>query len=202
MPSSFTSSLKFELMQAGDFVNTWGDPKLNGVLQNIETAIVGVRIIALTGDYTLTGSNLGANDARYAILKFTGAGPYVITVPSASNVFKIWNACSAALTFTTGAGATVAVDPGDIVEVFCDGSNVETLGYGGVSLKAYIASVVVGGGATVPSLVGNAGKFLTNNGSIASWANPTVSDISNYASDQATKTAAATALAVAFAVSL
>jgi hypothetical protein len=202
MPSSYTTSLRVELQFTGENVNVWGD-RLNTGLQRIEQAIAGMRTVALSGDYALTTSNTTDDDARHAILKFTGgAGPYTVTLPSVSKVYKIWNASDATLTLTTGAGAAVQVGPTDIVEVFCDATNVKTPGYGGSSLKDYIASVVVGGGASLPSLVGSTGKWLTNNGAITQWALPTVTDISNYASDQAVKTAGATALAIAFAVTL
>ncbi|HEY3697051.1 hypothetical protein [Phenylobacterium sp.] len=202
MPSSYTTSLRLEKQFTGENVNVWGD-RLNTAIERTEQAIAGLRPIALTGDYTLTTSNTVTDDARYAMLKFTGgSGAFSVRLPSVTKAYKVWNATTGLIVFTTGAGATVQVDTTDIVEIFCDGSNVKTLGYGGASLKAYIASVVVGGGATVPSLVGAAGKWLTNNGSITSWAYPSTSDISNYASDQAAKTATATALAIAFAVAL
>jgi hypothetical protein len=203
MPSSYSTSLRIELQFTGENVNVWG-ARLNTGLERLDTAIAGVNTIALTGDYTLTTSNTASDDSRAAVLKFTGAltSPAVVTIASVSKLYRIWNASGNTLTFTTGSGATVQVADTDIVDVFCDGTNVKTLGYGGNSLKDYIASVVVGGGASLPSLVGNSGKWLTNNAAIASWALPTTSDISDYATDQAAKTAAATALAIAFAATL
>jgi hypothetical protein len=202
MPSSYTNSLRLELQFTGENVNVWGD-RLNTVITRAEQAMAGVRTIALTGDYALTASNTTDDDARYAVLKFTGGtGPFTVTIPSVSKIYKIWNASGATLTITTGAGATVQIAPADIVEVFCDGTGVKTLGYGGNSLKDYIASVVVGGGASLPSLVGNSGKWLTNNGSVAQWALPTTNEISNYASDQAAREAALTASNRAFAVAM
>lgn len=202
MPSSYTSSLRLELQFTGENVNVWGD-RLNTVIARADQAVAGVRTIGLTGDYALTTSNTSDDDARHAVLKFTGgAGPWTITVPSVSKIYKVWNASGATLTFTTGAGASLQVAPTDIVELFCDGTNVKTLGYGGNSLKDYIASVVVGGGASLPSLSGNAGKWLTNNGSIAQWALPTVADISNYASDQASREAAITTAYKNFAIAM
>lgn len=199
MPSSYSSRLRLELQFTGENTNVWGS-RLNTAIERLDLSIAGITTIALTGDYTLTTSNTADDDARYAILKFTGgAGPWTITLPAVAKKYQVWNASSATLTFTAG-GTTTAISTTDIVDIFCDGSNVKTLGYGGSSLKDYIASVVVGGGASLPSLSGNSGKWLTNNGTIASWALPTVSDISNYASDQATKTTAATALAIAFAI--
>lgn len=202
MPSSATTSLRLEKMAAGENVNAWGDPKLNAVITRIEEAIAGLVTIALTADATLTSTNYVEDQARYAMLKFTGTGPYTVTVPSVTKSYKVWNAMSAAVTITTGSGTTVVIAASDIVSVFCDGTNVKADGYGGVSLKDYIDSVVVGGGASLPSLVSNSGKWLTNNGAIAQWAYPTVAAISDYASDQANKQSKATGLAVAFALVL
>ena len=116
-------SLRIELQFTGENVNVWGE-RLNTGLQRVEYAIAGLRSIALTGDYALTTSNTADDDARYAILKFTGgAGPYTVTIPSVSKIYKVWNASSATITFATGAGSTVQVAPTDIVEVFCDGAN-------------------------------------------------------------------------------
>ena len=65
---------------------------------------------------------------------------------------------------------TVAIDDGDIVHISTDGTDFKTLGYGGLSLKAYISSVAAGGpGGNVPSPIGHTGKFLTNDGAIAYW---------------------------------
>jgi hypothetical protein len=190
--------LRLEKQFTGENVNVWGD-RLNTVIDRLDLSIAGITTIALTGDYTLTTSNTADDDARYHILKFTGgAGPYTITLPSVSKLYRIWNASSATLTFTTGGGTTVQIATTDIVDIFCDGTNVKTPGYGGASLKDYIASVVVGGGASLPSLVGNAGKWLTNNGSIASWALPTTADLSDLATYTAARNAFAVAMAVAF----
>lgn len=202
MPSSYSSRLRLEKQFTGENVNVWGD-RLNTVVDRLDLSIAGMTTIALTGDYTLTTSNTADDDARYHILKFTGsAGTYNITIPSVGKTYRIWNASSGTVVFTTGSGTTVSVSTTDIVDIFCDGTNVKTLGYGGSSLKDYIASVVVGGGASLPSLSGNSGKWLTNNGTIASWAYPTVADISDYSTDQASRRTTATALAIAFAVAL
>lgn len=198
MPSSYTTSLRIELPATGELVNTWGIAQNQRVFQRFEDAIAGLNTIALTANYVLTTSNTGSEDARYAMLKFTGTGPYTVTIPSVSKSYKVWNACTAALTFTTGGGTTVVVDATDIVEIFCDATNVKTLGFSALSLKDYIASVVVGGGAALPSVVGNAGKWTTNNGVSVSWAYPTTSSLS----DITAYTQTATNLAAAFAVAL
>lgn len=200
MPSSYSTSLRIELQFTGENVNVWGD-RLNTGLQRLDTSIAGINTIAPTGDYTLTTSNTASDDSRAAVLKFTGAlvSPAVITIASVSKLYRVWNTSGNTLTFTTGSGSTVQIANTDIVDIFCDGTNVKTIGYGGNSLKDYIASVVVGGGASLPSLVGNAGKWLTNNATIASWALPTLaSDISDWPAQRDTVKAFAVAMAVAF----
>jgi hypothetical protein len=204
MPSSYSASLRFELQQSGENLNSWGT-RLNTALSRIDTAIAGLNSIALTGDYTLTSSTTTDDDSRAAMLKFTGApaGLCLVTIPSVSKAYWVWNATAQAVVMTTGAGTTATIDAGDVAQVFCDGSNVNGVGYGGMTLKAYIAAVATGGpGAVVPSLTGASGKFLSNDGLNTSWAYPTIAAISDYASDQATKRAAATALSIAFATAL
>jgi hypothetical protein len=71
--------------------------------------------------------------------------------------------------------------------------------------KGYVDGVAFSMAAgSLPGQTGNAGKALITDGSNASWGIPTLttSDITDYASDQAAKTATATKLAIAFAAAL
>ena len=169
MPSSWSSSLRFELQFTGENINLWGD-KLNTVLAHADYAVAGWLTKPLSGNAALSTANAGDDEARAAMIKFTGAGPFTLTIPSVSKAYLIWNACSGAVTVTTGAGSAVAVDPGDIVQLFCDGSNVKTPGYGGSSIKDYIASTAWSYNAgNLPAQAGNAGKFVKTDGTNASW---------------------------------
>lgn len=198
MPSSYTASLRFEKQFTGENVNTWGD-RLNTALDRVDTAVAGFTSVALTGDYTLTSSNSSADEARSAVLKFTGgAGPFNVTIPSVSKIYTIWNATTGPITITTGSGGTQQIDATDIVQVFCDGTNVKTLGYSGASAKAYIASAVSGGGTALPSVTGSAGKWLTNNGTIPNWAYPTTADLQDIASYRSTERAFALVMSLVF----
>lgn len=180
MPSSWSPSLRFELQFTGENINLWGD-KLNAVLQHADYAVAGWLAKPLTADAAISTANAGDDEARAAMIKFTGAGPFTVTLPSVSKAYLVWNACSAALTLTTGAGTTVTVDPGDIVHVACDGANVRTPGFGGLSIKDFIAASVLAATGTLPSLTGNAGKFLFTDGTNALWRPPASSDLSDYA---------------------
>jgi len=205
MPSSYTTEVPVELQYAGENLNIWGD-KLNASATRLTKAIAGYLSIALTGNLTLSTSQTSTDTADFqayhASLKFTGTGPYTVTVPGRAKLYFIWNACSAALTLTTGAGSTVVVDAGAKVMVLCDSVNVGELGYAGYGLKAYIDSAVLAATGSLPAVTGNAGKFLYCDGVIWTPHTQVIADISDYASDQASKIATATGLAVALAIVL
>jgi hypothetical protein len=177
MPSSWSPSLRFELQFTGENINLWGD-KLNAVLAHADYAVAGWLTKPLTGNAALSTANAGDDEARAAMIKFTGAGPFTVTLPSVSKSYAVWNACTAAVTLTTGAGASVSVDPNDVVQVFCDGANVKTLGFGGQSIKDYVNGVAWSYNAgALPAQAGNAGKFVRTDGTTAGWASISVADV-------------------------
>ena len=196
MPSSWTSSLRLEQQFTGENINTWGD-RLNVALRHADYALSGWLTKPLTGPATLTTVNGADDEARAATIKFTGgAGPFTVTLPAVSKTYLVWNACAGAVTLTTGAGATVTVDPGDIVWAACDGSAVKTPGYGGASIKDWVSSVAWSYNAgNLPAQTGNAGKFVRTDGTSASWQALSTADLTDYAS-------AVKGLALAFAVAL
>ncbi len=196
MPSSWTTSLRLEQQFTGENINTWGE-RLNTALRHADTAVAGWLTKPLTGDTTLTSVNGADDEARSATLKFTGgAGPFNVTLPAVSKSYLVWNACAGAVTLTVGAGATVSVDPDDIVWVATDGATVATPGYGGASIKEWVTGVAWSYNAgALPAQAGNAGKFVRTNGTAASWQALSTSDLTDYAS-------AVKGLALAFAVAL
>lgn len=196
MPSSWSSSLRFELQFTGENINLWGE-KLNAVLQHVDYAVAGWLTKPLSGNATLTTANAAVDEARAAMIKFTGgAGPFTVTLPAVSKSYLVWNACAGPVTLTTGAGAVVTVDAGDIVWAVTDGGAVKTPGYGGASIKDWVSSVAWSYNAgALPAQGGNAGKFVTTNGTTASWQGLSTASLSDYAS-------AVKGLALAFAIAL
>jgi hypothetical protein len=210
MPSSWSSSLRFELQFTGENINLWGD-KLNTVLGHADYTVAGWLTKALTGDYALTTANAGDDEARAAMLKFTGAGPFTVTIPSVSKAYGVWNACAQVVTLTTGAGTTAAVQPGEIVWLVCDGANVKRvvpIDFGaqqitgvadpttpqGAATKAYADNLAwTYNAGALPGQSGNAGKFVKTDGTTASWQAIASTDLS----DNATILGRAVALAVA-----
>jgi len=187
MPSSWSSSLRFELQFTGENVNLWGD-KLNAVLQHADYAAAGWLTKPLTGDAALSVANAADDEARAAMVKFTGAGAFTVTIPSVSKAYFVWNACSGALSVTTGAGAVATVLAGEKVALICDGSGVwrvqptdfaaqrltglaDPVSPQDAATKAYADNLAFTANAGVlPGQAGNAGKFLSTDGLSAGWA--------------------------------
>ena len=194
MPSSWSPSLRFEQQFTGENINLWGE-KLNAVLGHADYAVAGWLTKPLTGNATLTSANAADDEARAATIKFTGgAGPFTVTIPAVSKTYLVWNGCTGPVSLTTGAGATLTIDPGDIVWALTDGGGVKTPGYGGVSIKDWVSSVAWSYNAgALPAQAGNAGKLVKTDGTTASWQALSTADLTDYAS-------AVKGLALAFAI--
>lgn len=180
MPSSWSPSLRFELQFTGENINLWGE-KLNTALTRVDTAIAGWLVKPLTGSTSLSAVNDGPDEARAAMIRFTGAltEPATVSIPAVSKAYLIWNAADRVVTLTTGAGAAVAIDPGDIVWVACDGAGVRTPGYGGLSIKDYVAAAGFSE-VELPAQTANAGKYLKTDGVNATWQAPSAADLADY----------------------
>jgi len=204
MPSSYTTSLRLELQFTGENLNLWGD-KLNAALSRADDAVAGWLTKPLTGNYALTTANGAADEARRAMLKFTGAGSFTVTAPAVAKRYDVWNACTGDLTLTNGS-ASVTVKAGEVVSVVTDGAadfrRVQGTDFAGATLtgvtrvaglsapsansdaatKKYVddTAFAMAGGA-LPGQAGNAGKVLKTDGSAAGWESVQTSDIPNFA---------------------
>lgn len=179
---SYTPSLRLNQMTTGSRTNTWGIGLNDEVIGLVDAAISGVSTITVVGDMTLTSLNGQPDQARAAHLVLIGspAANFQITIPNVSKLYRVTNATGRMGTFSAG-GATASVDTGDIVDIECDGTDVTTPGYGGLSLKDYISSVAAGGpGGNVPSVIGQSGKWLTNNGALPFWSPISALQLSDY----------------------
>lgn len=187
MPSSYTPSLRLEQQFTGENINIWG-VLLNAVIARLDSSVAALRTIALTGNYTLTTANGTDDEARNAIIKTTGGGPFTVTIPSVSKTYYWFNACTAVVTVTTGGGSTVDVGVGETCVILCDGSNVKRVfsrnmdgqrltnlgsptSATDAATKKYVDDTAFALNAgQLPGQIGSGGLFLTTNGSVASWA--------------------------------
>lgn len=185
MPSGYTARLRLEKQFTGENINLWGD-KLNATLDRVDDFAGGYLAVAITGNTAITSANdnTAADQARMASLKFTGAlsSTATITIPSVGKLYWVWNGCTGgSITITTGSGNTVTVPAGDIAPVFCDGTNVKTLTISTYDIKGYVDQVAwTYNAGNLPAQVGNAGKFVTTDGTNASWSSIASTDLSDY----------------------
>ncbi|MCA3505090.1 MAG: hypothetical protein IOD05_17925 [Rhodobacter sp.] len=224
MPSTYSSSFRLNYQAPGDNLNVWGTTLNTGVFQLLEDALAGSASLSVSGPVSLTAVNGATDQARCLAINVTGGTGGTITAPGVKKLYFVRNTASGAVVITTGSGATASFAAGEVG--FCyspDGINFyktsTTTDFAGARLqnvgsptantdsatKGYVDGVAFTMAAgSLPGQGGNAGKFLGTDGVNASWQTPTVttSQITDYASDQAAKAAAATRLSVAFAAAL
>lgn len=126
MPSSYTSSNRFEKPGLLEQDGTWGTT-LNTDYDLIDAAISGYTSIAMAdANYSLTVVSGAADQARIAFLNFTGTltATRTITIPAVSKLRVIANNTTQSLTFSTGSGTTLTLIAGLMAITSCDGTNV------------------------------------------------------------------------------
>tara|TARA_R100000808_G_C2153951_1_gene164659 strand:- start:4875 stop:6008 length:1134 start_codon:yes stop_codon:yes gene_type:complete len=158
MSSTYTSRIKLELQADGENANTWGQRLNNNVIQLVDDAVAAYTTISIgSASYTLTNNDGATDEARSAILEFTGVVSTSINViiPSQSKFYLVRdkttraNDASYVLQTAGNAGISPAVSSRGVY--FCDGTNIHTLNAAGLGLGT-VASFDV----TDTSIVGKA----------------------------------------------
>jgi hypothetical protein len=161
MPSTFTPSLKIELIGNGEQPTTWGDTTNNNMGTLIEQSIAGVQPITLTGNTELTNFNGISDQARNAVLVFNGALSNTVNVvaPSVEKTYIVSNRSGANVTIKTssGVGVTLANNVNELI--YCDGSEF----YTAVSPNDVIGNLSVSGNQTVAGSISIGGDITINN---------------------------------------
>jgi hypothetical protein len=184
MPSSYSAQNRFEEQNPGENLNTWGGKLNSNTTALIDFAISGYTGLSLSGPITLTSANGAADQARSAILDFTSGTGGTVTIPAVSHVYQVRNNTSGNVVFTTGSGLTATVEPGALATVICDGTNGYRLADAADIAACLAAAETYANGlafesssGNLPGQPGNAGNFLTTNGSTANWSPVTVSTL-------------------------
>jgi microcystin-dependent protein len=138
MASTYSPTLRIELIGNGDQSGTWGETTNSNLGTILETAITGVQPITFAdANYTLTALNGLPDEARNAVLVLGGTNTAQrnLITPAVEKTYVVKNETGANVSITTnGAGANVVVQNGETKQVFCDGTNF------------YLSSVVAGTG--------------------------------------------------------
>jgi hypothetical protein len=138
MSSTYSSSLRIELIGSGDQAGAWGATTDSNLAYVLDTAIAGYQAVTVSSAaQALTyvngpSSSAALNQSVYAMLKFNSAAAASdIYAPPVSKQYIIWNNTSYTITIynstvignTTAAGTGVAIADGDKVIVWSDGTN-------------------------------------------------------------------------------
>ena len=164
MSSSYSSSLRIELIGSGDQAGAWGATTDSNLAYVLDTAIAGYQAVTVSStSQALTyvngpSSSAALNQSVYAMLKFNSAGAASsIYAPPVSKQYIIWNNSGYTLTIynstvignTTAAGTGIAIANGDKVIVWSDGTNFYDTKSNNVTGTVAVASG--GTGATTAS---------------------------------------------------
>lgn len=124
MPSSYTTLIRLEDLATGENDGTWGEKVDNNFLM-VEQAIAGVASITLSStSYSLTAANASTDEARKAVLVFSGTpgGTCTVTAPAVSHVWFVINGTNQSIVLKPLAGSGVTIPAGTNAGVYTDGS--------------------------------------------------------------------------------
>lgn len=152
MPSSFSPSLRVELIGDGEQAGTWGKTTNTNLGTILEDAIAGyAAVTTIAAKQALTVSNGAVDEARNAMLALnttTGAA-YEVYAPPVPKLYAVANLAAHTVTVynstvtgnTTAAGAGVAIPAGRQLFLMTDGTDFRVLGV--ISSSANTPSTVV-----------------------------------------------------------
>ena len=187
MSSSYSPSLRIELIGSGDQAGAWGATTDSNFAYVLDTAIAGYQAVSVSSTaQALTyvngpSSTANLNQSVYAMLKFNTAGAAsAIYAPPVSKQYIIWNNSGYTITIynstvignTTAAGTGVAITNGNKVTVWSDGTNfyealpntlpIANGGTGQITANAAF-------NALAPSQTSANGKYLKSDGTNTAW---------------------------------
>ena len=128
MASTYSTSLRIQLIGTGDQSGVWGTSTNNNLGTLIEQAITNVGSITLSGStYTLSSYNGITDESRNAVLVFSGSlgAPCTVIAPAVPKTYIVRNATTGGQTvvMSVGVGSTVTIPNGQTFIVYSDGSN-------------------------------------------------------------------------------
>lgn len=121
---SYTGNLRIVQQVPGSNDSTWGT-KANAAFAMLDEAISKVTSVSVTaGDVVLTTANNATDQARSAVLIFTGTPGVTrnVTAPNVQKTFYLYNNSDSIVVFKAGAGTTVTVPAGAKSISYSDGA--------------------------------------------------------------------------------
>jgi hypothetical protein len=168
MASTYSPSLRIELIGAGDQAGTWNTTTNSNLGTIIESAIAGYVSVSVTSaNQAFTALDGAADQARNAVIALTTTttAAFAVYAPPQEKTYVIYNTTAYTATVynstvignTTAAGLGVAVAAGGKVAMFSDGTNFRTTDAG--SFSGVLP--VVNGGTGVATSTGTGNTVLS-----------------------------------------
>lgn len=138
MASTFSPTLRIELIGDGDQSGIWGQTTNTNLGTLLEQAITGVVDITMTNaNYTLSNFNGVSDESRNAVLVIGGTNAAVrdIIAPLVEKLYVVKNSTSGgfAVNIRAATGSSVSIPSGATVWVYCDGTNFNAINTESVS---------------------------------------------------------------------
>jgi hypothetical protein len=158
MSSTYSTSLRIQLIDTFTEDEAWGQPTDNNLGTIIEQAITGVESVSLTNltSLTLSTANAAVDQARNAVLVFTGTPTANCNViaPSVNKVYIAKNSTSGGynVNIKTSGGNAVVIPANASLLVYCNGTDFKS-----------VTSGVIGGDAVVVGNMTLTGNLTANN---------------------------------------
>lgn len=124
--STYSTTLRLELIGAGQQDGTWGDTTNSNLGDLIEAAITNsVDITFANATYTLTAYNGLPDEARNAVLNLVGTNATAqnLIAPAVEKTYVVVNNTGANVTIKTSGGAGTTILNGATQHVWCDGTD-------------------------------------------------------------------------------
>lgn len=132
MASTYSNSLRLELIATGEQAGTWGSTTNRNMGTLLEQAIAGYEVITISGDTTLTTNNGQTDQSRNMVLDIQGtiATTANIYIPAQEKLYVVKNGTtggqSIAVRTTGPTGTSVTIPNGKTTILYGTGSNVYT----------------------------------------------------------------------------
>lgn len=130
MASTYSPSLRLELIGTGEQSGTWGDTTNTNLGALIEQAITGVESIPMTdADYTLSALNGSVDESRNIVIIMTSIGSLTgsrnIIIPAVDKLYIVKNSTTGGqnIVVKTSGGTGITVPNGQTVSLYCDGTD-------------------------------------------------------------------------------
>ena len=168
MASTYSTSLKLELIGNGEQSGTWGTTTNNNFGTLVEQAITGIQSIVMSdADYTLTNYNGLSDEARNPVLSVTGTNTAVrqIVAPLVNKLYTVFNNTTGGYAVTIGgiSGANVSIPSNTTALVYCDSTNFYS-GLSGVTGSFNIpGNLTATGNTTIGGNLSVTGNTTINN---------------------------------------